>query len=394
VAFFVNFEDLTSAEIKDFDLVIIGAGFYGLTIAQLAAEQGKSVLVIEKRDFIGGNAASFFENETGIEVHPYGSHLFHTSSTRVWEYVKRFTEFNSYQHTVWARVGERLLSLPVNLQTISQILGKAVTPTEARSWLDLEAANSGVASPENFRDAVISQVGERIYKLLYEGYTHKQWQTPPEQLPKEVASRLPVRTNLSNRYFGDKWEGLPVDGYSAWQNRMVESDRIFIALGVDFFVHRESIDTNSQLVIYTGPLDKYFDYEAGHLSWRTLDFQTEVLGIEDFQGAAVVNYPEVEIPWTRIHEFRHLHPERDRKMKGTVVMKEFSRMAGLDDEPYYPVNSTSDRDILEKYRSLVRKEGKVIFGGRLGSYQYLDMHMAIGSAISKFEAEVTSRIEG
>ena len=391
MAIFLESVELSGALLAKFDVVIVGAGFFGLTIANKAASEGKSSLIIEKRNFIGGNAMSYMDEETSIEIHPYGSHLFHTSNRGVWDYVRQFTDFNSYQHTVWARIGESLVSLPVNLQTIRFASGMDLTPSQAQEWLVKEAAKANVSAPSNFREAIVSQVGQGLYELIYEGYTQKQWQTPPEALPREVASRLPIRTNLSNRYFSDRWEGLPVDGYFAWQNRMVDSELIAISLNVDFFEIQELVRRSANLLVYTGPLDRFYDFEFERLGWRTLDFSFETLQIEDFQGTSVVNFPNPEVPWTRIHEFKHLHPERSRQMNGTIISREFSRRAESWDEPYYPINSPEDRSKLSAYRDRSGAEKKVVFGGRLGTYQYLDMHMAIASALAKYESEVRPR---
>ena len=393
MATFLNSSELSSASLAKIDLVIVGAGFFGLTIANKAASDGKSSLIIEKRSFIGGNAMSYIDQETSIEVHPYGSHLFHTSNPGVWDYVRQFSDFNSYQHTVWARIGGSLVSLPINLQTIRFASGLDLSPAQAQEWLLQEAARANISAPSSFREAIISQVGQGLYELIYEGYTQKQWQTPPEALPKEVAARLPIRTSLSNRYFSDRWEGLPVDGYFAWQNRMVDSELISIALDLDFFEIQELVRESAKMLVYTGPLDRFYDYEFEGLGWRTLDFSFETLPIEDFQGTSVVNYPAPEVPWTRIHEFKHLHPERSRQMSGTIISREFSRMAEASDEPYYPINSPVDRSRLSIYRDKAGAEEKVVFGGRLGTYQYLDMHMAIGSALSKYESEVRPRFD-
>lgn len=393
MATFVSASQLDSAYLQRADVVIVGAGFFGLTIANKAASEGKSSLIIEKRSVIGGNATSHIDRETSIEVHPYGSHLFHTSNAGVWDYVRQFTDFNSYQHTVWARLQNSLVSLPINLQTIRFASGLDLTPTQAREWLESQASKANISAPSNFREVVVSQVGELLYELIYAGYSEKQWQTPPEALPKEVASRLPIRTNLSNRYFSDRWEGLPTEGYFEWQNRMVDSELVSIALGVDYFDIQELVRSSTKLLVYTGPLDRFYQFEFGGLGWRTLDFAFETLAIDDYQGAAVVNYPSTEVPWTRIHEFKHLHPERSRQMRGTVISREFSRRAEVSDEPYYPINSPDDRSKLGAYRDKASNEDRVVFGGRLGTYQYLDMHMAIGSAIAKYDSEVRPRFD-
>lgn len=370
------------------DLVVVGSGFFGLTIAEQAASTlGRRVLVLEKRRHLGGNAYSEFEPETGIEIHRYGSHLFHTSNERVWEYACRFTAFNEYQHRVYTIHQGRVFPMPINLGTITSFYGRAMSPDEARALVRSEAAELGEQEPANLEEKAISLIGRPLYDAFIRGYTSKQWQTSPAELPPGIITRLPVRYTYDNRYFADRWEGLPLDGYTAWLTRMADHPLIDVALDVDFFDVRERIRTD-QAVVYTGPIDQYFDYSAGMLNWRTLDFDVSVVDTLDFQGTSVMNYADADIPYTRIHEFAHLHPERARRNARTVIMHEYSRHAQRDDQPYYPVNLGADRRALEAYRDLARQERFTIFGGRLGSYQYLDMHMAIASALTCFDNEV------
>jgi UDP-galactopyranose mutase len=376
------------------DVIVVGAGFFGLTIAErVANEMGLKVLILEKRNHIGGNAYSYFDSDTGIEVHKYGSHLFHTSNEKVWEYVRKFSEFNSYRHTVYSKVGQQLISMPINLMTLNQIFGQSFSPLEARKAIEDEIAAETPSHPDdaNLESKAIRSVGRTLYEKLIKGYTSKQWQTSPTDLPASVITRLPIRFNFDNRYFSDKYEGLPVGGYGALFNRMVSSPNIDLRLEADYF-DSEWKKHSSILTIYTGPIDKYFNYSLGDLNWRTLDFEMEHVDVADFQGCAVVNYPELDVPYTRIHEFQHMHPERKRDAPRTIIAREISRAAGRNDEPYYPVNSPSDRELLLGYRALIERESNVIFGGRLGSYQYLDMHMAIASALSLFDSEVRPRL--
>ncbi|TYK43739.1 UDP-galactopyranose mutase [Actinomadura decatromicini] len=365
------------------DLVVVGSGFFGLTVAErCAAELGLRVLVLERRDHIGGNAYSEDEPETGIEIHRYGAHLFHTSNERVWEYANRFTRFTGYQHRVYTTFKDRVYPLPINLGTICAYFGRAFTPDEARALIAEQAAEiTPGREPRNLEEKAVSLIGRPLYEAFIRGYTAKQWQTDPLDLPAEVITRLPVRYTFDNRYFSDTHEGLPVDGYTAWLERMADHPNIEVRLGVDFFDLRDDL-AGRVPVVYTGPLDRYFGYAEGDLGWRTLDFELEVRETGDFQGTAVMNYADEDVPYTRIHEFRHFHPERryypdDR----TVIMREFSRSAERGDEPYYPVNTADDRARLLRYRELARREDGVLFGGRLGTYQYLDMHMAIASAL-------------
>jgi UDP-galactopyranose mutase len=369
------------------DLVVVGAGFFGLTVAErMATERGQKVLVIDRRPHIGGNAYSAVEPETGIEVHQYGAHLFHTSNERVWEYANRFTRFTPYVHRVYSTHRGEVFPLPINLGTINQFFRSALGPDAARALIAEQAAELGGRTPTNLDEQGVSLIGRPLYEAFIRDYTAKQWQTDPRDLPASVISRLPVRYTYDNRYFSDTHEGLPVDGYTAWLERMADHPNITVRLSTDFFDASQPVskgDVVGQVpVVYTGPVDRYFDFAEGDLSWRTLDFEQEVLPVGDFQGTSVMNYPDADVPYTRIHEFRHFHPERDYPSDKTVIMREFSRFAERSDEPYYPVNTAADRERLAAYRRLAEGERDVFFGGRLGTYQYLDMHMAIGSALS------------
>jgi UDP-galactopyranose mutase len=378
----------------DADLVVVGSGFFGLTIAErVARELGRKVVVIDRRDHVGGNAYSEDDPETGIEVHRYGAHLFHTSNETVWEYVNRFTTFTGYQHRVYTNHAGVVYPLPINLGTINQFFSAAYSPDEARAVIAEQAGEFDTASAANLEEKAISLIGRPLYEAFIRDYTAKQWQTDPTQLPAEIITRLPVRYTYDNRYFNDTHEGLPTQGYTRWLENMADHPNIEVRLGVDFFDADQPVSKASTVgqvpVVYTGAVDRYFDYAEGELSWRTLDFKREVLPTGDFQGTSVMNYPDSQYPYTRIHEFRHFHPERtsypDDK---TVIMREFSRFAERTDEPYYPVNTDADRERLLAYRTLTEGEQDVFFGGRLGTYQYLDMHMAIGSALSMFRNQV------
>ena len=375
------------------DLVVVGSGLFGLTIAEQAAtELGLKVALLDRRSHIGGNAYSEKEKQTGIEVHRYGAHLFHTSNERVWEYVNRFTEFTNYVHRVYTRHNGIVYPMPINLGTINQFFNAAYSPAEAKALIAEQAGELAGTAPQNLNDKGISLIGRPLYEAFIKHYTAKQWQTPPEELPASIISRLPVRYNYDNRYFNDKYEGLPVDGYAAWLERMAAHPNIEVHLNTDFFEPGHQYSRENVLgqipVVYTGPVDRYFDYAEGDLSWRTIDLEEEVLPIEDFQGCSVMNYPDADVPFTRIHEFRHFHPERDYTKDATVIMREYSRFANKGDEPYYPVNTSVDREKLLAYRDLAKGENNVLFGGRLGTYKYLDMHMAIGAALSMFDNKI------
>lgn len=383
---------------KHFDLLVVGSGFFGLTIAERVATQlGKRVLVVERRGHLGGNAYSEPEPQTGIEIHRYGAHLFHTSNTRVWDYVRQFTEFTGYQHRVFALHKGQAYQFPMGLGLVAQFFGRYYSPDEARALIAEQASEIATADARNLEEKAISLIGRPLYEAFVRDYTAKQWQTDPRALPASTISRLPVRYTFDNRYFNDTYEGLPVDGYTAWLQNMAADDRIEVRLDTDWFdVCDELRAANPDApVVYTGPLDRYFDYSAGRLGWRTLDFEVEVLPTGDFQGTPVMNYNDAGVPYTRIHEFRHFHPERDYPTDKTVIMREFSRFAADDDEPYYPINAESDRDLLAAYRAMAKAEtaaSNVLFGGRLGTYQYLDMHMAIASALNMYDNILVSHL--
>ncbi|MEU4444996.1 UDP-galactopyranose mutase [Actinosynnema sp. NPDC050801] len=385
----------TAVSFAGFDLIVVGSGFFGLTVAERTASQlGKRVLVLERRAHIGGNAYSEAEPETGIEVHRYGAHLFHTSNKRVWDYVNQFTEFTGYQHRVFAMHAGQAYQFPMGLGLISQFVGRYLSPEEARAWVAEHAAEIDSKDAKNLEEKAISLIGRPLYEAFVRDYTAKQWQTDPKELPAAVISRLPVRYTFDNRYFNDTYEGLPVDGYTAWLERMADHPNIEVRLDTDYFDVRDEIPAGTP-VVYTGPLDRYFDYSEGWLGWRTLDFEQEVLPVGDFQGTPVMNYNDAEVPYTRIHEFRHFHPEREYPADKTVIVREFSRAAEKEDEPYYPINTAEDRAKLERYRELARREAaerNVVFGGRLGTYKYLDMHMAIGSALSVFDNKIAPHL--
>ena len=376
----------------DYGLIVVGAGLYGLTVAERAASAGVRVLVVDKRNHLGGNAYSEKEATTGIEVHRYGAHLFHTSNERVWEYVNRFTGFTNYVHRVYTTHKGVVYPMPVNLGTINQFFATAMGPAAARALVAEQAAELAGREPSNFVEKGISLVGRPLYEAFFMNYTAKQWQTAPEVLPASIVTRLPVRYTYDNRYFSDTHEGLPVDGYNAWFERMVDHPLIEVRLGVDFLDPAQEISKAKVVgqgpVVYTGPIDRYFAYSQGTLGWRTIDLEEEVLPIEDYQGCPVMNYADMDVPYTRIHEFRHFHPERDYTKDATVIMREFSRFAGQADEPYYPVDTAEDRQMLLSYRELALAERDVIFGGRLGTYQYLDMHAAIAAALTAYDNKI------
>ncbi|WP_435018237.1 UDP-galactopyranose mutase [Tundrisphaera sp. TA3] len=374
--------------LTDYDLVVVGAGFYGLTIAERAANVlGRKVCILDRRPHIGGNSYSETDPETGIEYHKYGSHLFHTNSEEIWEYLHRFTTFTNYRHRVFTIHRGQVYPMPIGLGTICQFFGRAMSPAEARELIAGQVAAEGLDRPASLEEKAISLIGRPLYDAFIKGYTKKQWQTDPKELPAGIITRLPVRYTFEDGYFADRFEGLPTDGYTAIFRKMTESPLIDVHLGVDFFEVRGSLSP-SQLVVYTGPVDRYFDYRAGELGWRTIDFEKEVVPVDDFQGTSVVNYADEEVPYTRIHEFKHLHPERKYRPGSSVIYREYSRFASRSDEPYYPIGTDRDRRAYEAYKAMAAREPNFILGGRLGSYKYLDMHQAIGAALKTFGGQV------
>jgi UDP-galactopyranose mutase len=369
--------------------VVVGSGFFGLTIAErCASELGLKVLVLERRHHLGGNAYSEIDPETGIEVHVYGTHLFHTSNKKVWDYVTRFTTFTGYQHRVFGKYQGQVYSLPMNLGLINQFFGKSHTPQEARELIASQSSEIATEDATNLEEKAISLIGRPLYEAFIKGYTAKQWQTDPTELSADIITRLPVRYTFDNRYFNDTYEGLPTDGYTAWLTRMTEHPNIEVRLETDFLDPTTGVAEafkGTVPIVYTGPVDEYFGNSEGRLSWRTVDLERETVDVDDFQGTGVVNYNDQEVPWTRILEFKHLHPERTYLPGKSIIVHEYSRSAEEGDEPYYPINTAEDRAKLLKYRELAKREPMVLFGGRLGTYKYLDMHMAIGSALSMFE---------
>ena len=378
------------------DLVVVGSGLFGLTVAERAASAGRKVLLLEKRSHIGGNAYSEIDAETGIEVHAYGAHLFHTSNERVWDYVSRFTTFTDYVHRVFTAHRGVVYPLPINLGTINQFFSAAMGPAAARALIREQAGEFNVDGARNLEEKAIALIGRPLYEAFIRDYTAKQWQTDPTQLPASIISRLPVRYTYDNRYFNDRYEGLPTDGYTAWLERMADHPNIEVRLDTDFLGDGplgKAAVVGQVPVVYTGPIDRYFAESEGALAWRTLDFEREVMDVGDYQGTSVMNFADADTAYTRILEFRHFHPERSQRYPEdrTVIAREYSRFAMHGDEPYYPVNAPADRDVLVRYRELSRDEPDVYFGGRLGSYQYLDMHMAISSALSVWDNHVATR---
>lgn len=381
-------------QLSAFDVVIVGAGFYGATIAERAASQlGCKVCVIDRRSHIGGNAYSEVDAESGVEVHRYGTHIFHTNSERVWDYLKQFTEFTDYRHRVFTIARGQVYSMPINLATVSAAFGRPMSPQDASAAIAAEAAAEDCTRARNLEEKAVGSIGRTLYDLLIRGYTQKQWQTDPKELSAEIISRLPVRLTYDDRYFSDRFEGMPRNGYTAIFREMLKHPNIEVHLGVDYFDVASQIRPD-QLVIYTGPVDRFFDYRCGTLGWRTVDLEREVHDVADFQGTSVMNYADENVPFTRIHEFKHLHPERNHPLAKTTIFREYSRFANRADEPYYPINTPADRVMMDGYKTMMANHSNVIFGGRLGSYKYLDMHQAIGAALKTYFNQVQTFLTG
>ena len=360
-----------------YDCLIVGAGLYGTTVAQRLREKGKKVLVLEKRDHIGGNV--YTEEIEGIQVHRYGAHIFHTNDRRVWDYVNRFADFNRYTNSPVANYRGELFSLPFNMYTFNKMWG-VVTPQEAEEKIAEQRAAAGIAEPKNLEEQAISLVGTDIYEKLVKGYTEKQWGRPCTELPAFIIRRLPVRFTFDNNYFNARFQGIPVGGYTAMVEKMLEG--VEIRLGVDYLAEKSAWDRMAKTVVYTGPIDRYFGYRFGPLQYRSVRFETELLDTPNYQGNAVVNYTDRETPYTRIIEHKHFEFGTQPK---TVISREYSAEWQPGDEPYYPVNDEKNNAHYEQYRALAGLETNIIFGGRLGEYRYYDMDAVIAAALDQAE---------
>ena len=363
-----------------YDYLIVGAGLFGAVFAERAKASGKTVLVIDKRDHIGGNI--YTEVVEGINIHKYGAHIFHTNDKRVWEYVSRFAEFNRYTNSPVANYHGELYSLPFNMYTFNKMWG-VITPDEARKKIEEQRAAAGITEPKNLEEQAISLVGTDIYERLVKGYTEKQWGRPCSELPSFIIRRLPVRFTFDNNYFNALYQGIPIGGYTAMVERML--DGVEVRLGVDYLESKTELDALADKVVYTGPIDSYFDYCYGYLGYRSVRFENEILDTDNFQGNAVVNYTDRQTPYTRIIEHKHFEFGNQPK---TVISKEYSQEWQPGIEPYYPINDEKNGKLYERYKSLADGEEKVIFGGRLGQYRYFDMDAVIASALDIAEREL------
>ena len=369
-----------------YDYLIVGAGLYGAVFAHEMKEKGKRCLVIDRREQIAGNV--YTENVEGIQVHRYGAHIFHTHDRVVWNYVQRFAEFNRFTNSPVANYYGELYSLPFNMYTFNKMWGVA-TPEEAAAKIDAQRREAGITEPKNLEEQAISLVGRDIYEKLIKGYTEKQWGRPCTELPSFIIRRLPVRLTFDNNYFNALYQGIPIGGYTKMVANML--DGIEVRLGVDYLKNKEELDQLASRVLYTGPIDAYFDYRLGTLEYRSVRFETEVLDMPNFQGNAAVNYTDRETPWTRIIEHKWFEFGRDahgNELPKTVISREYSSEWKPGDEPYYPVNDEKNTALYSAYKELGKAEEKVIFGGRLGEYKYYDMDAVIAAALKKAETEL------
>ena len=363
-----------------YDYLVVGTGLFGAVFAHEAKARGKSVLMVEKRGHIGGNV--YTEEVEGINVHRYGAHIFHTNDKQVWEYVNRFAEFNRYTNSPVANYHGELYSMPFNMYTFNKMWG-VVRPQEAQAIIEAQRAEAGITEPKNLEEQAISLVGTDIYEKLVQGYTEKQWGRPCDQLPSFIIKRLPVRFTFDNNYFDARWQGIPMGGYTAMVERMLEG--IEVRLHTDYLAHKSELDAMADKVIYTGPIDAYFDYCLGNLAYRSVRFETEVLDMPNYQGNAVVNYTDRETPYTRIIEHKFFEFGTQPK---TVISREYSAEWQPGIEPYYPINDDANGALYAAYKELADKEPKVIFGGRLGEYKYYDMDAVIASALELVRKEL------
>ena len=363
-----------------YDYLVVGAGLYGAVFAYEAKKKGKTCLVIDKRDHIAGNI--YCENVSGINVHKYGAHIFHTSDKKIWEYVNQIAEFNNYINSPVARYKNELYNLPFNMNTFSKMWNIA-TPQEAKDIIASQIADLNITEPKNLEEQALSLVGKDVYEKLIKGYTEKQWGRDCKDLPSFIIKRLPLRFIYDNNYFNDRYQGIPIGGYTKIVEKML--DGIEVRLNTNYLDNREEFDAMADKIVYTGMIDQFYDYKLGVLEYRSVRFETEELPMENYQGNAVVNYTEREVPYTRIIEHKHFE---FGKQPTTIISREYSSEWKKGDEPYYPVNNDKNNALYQQYKELADKEHKVIFGGRLGGYKYYDMDKVIAAALEMCEKEL------
>ncbi|MDO4632282.1 MAG: UDP-galactopyranose mutase [Eubacteriales bacterium] len=363
-----------------YDYLIVGAGLFGAVFASEARKKGKTCLVVEKRGHIGGNI--YCEEIEGIQVHRYGAHIFHTSDKKIWEYVNALGEFNNYVNSPVAVYKDELYNLPFNMNTFSKMWGIR-TPQEAKEKIASQIEELQITEPKNLEEQALSLVGTDVYEKLIKGYTQKQWGRPCTELPSFIIRRLPLRFTYDNNYFNDRYQGIPTEGYTALVEKLLEGAEV--RLNTDYFAEKESLDAQAEKIVFTGMLDEYYQFCYGPLQYRTVRFEAEVLDCDNYQGNAVVNYTDYEVPYTRIIEHKHFVFGKQEK---TVISREYSEEWKPGMEPYYPVNDDKNTELFQKYRALADAEERVIFGGRLGAYKYYDMDKVIAAALECAEAEL------
>ncbi|WAA09064.1 UDP-galactopyranose mutase [Fervidibacillus albus] len=363
------------------DYLVVGSGLFGSTFAYEAAKRGKKVKVIERRNHIGGNV--YTEQIEGIQVHRYGAHIFHTNDKKIWDYVNEFAEFNRYTNSPIANYKGEIYNLPFNMNTFNKLWG-VVTPQEAKAKIEEQKRKANIMKPKNLEEQAISLVGTDIYEKLIKGYTEKQWGRKATELPAFIIKRLPVRFTYDNNYFNDRYQGIPIGGYTQIIEKMLASDLIDVELNTDFFEKKEMYLQQYPKIVYTGMIDQFFDYRYGELEYRSLHFKTAILDQENYQGNAVVNYTDAETPFTRVIEHKHFEFGTQPK---TVITKEYPKTWTKGDEPYYPLNDVVNNEKFKKYRTLADELPNVLFGGRLGMYKYYDMHQVIAAALSVVKKE-------
>lgn len=370
-------EEQERIQMKKYDYLIVGAGLYGAVMAYELGKKGKNCLVIDRREHIGGNI--YCEKMEGINVHKYGAHIFHTSDKKIWDYVNQFAEFNNYINSPVAVYKDELYNLPFNMNTFSKMWGIR-TPKEAKEIIEKQKKETGITEPKNLEEQALFLVGRDIYEKLVKGYTEKQWGRKCTELPAFIIKRLPCRFIYDNNYFNDRYQGIPVGGYTPIIEKMLVKAEV--RTGVDFFEFRKENPDAAEKIIFTGMIDEYFDYRLGALEYRSVRFETEVLDCDNYQGNAVVNYTDREVPYTRVIEHKHFEFGQQEK---TVISKEYSSEWNVGMEPYYPVNDEKNNELFRQYKELASEEKNVIFGGRLGNYKYYDMDKVIAAALAQLE---------
>ena len=363
-----------------YDYLIVGTGLFGSIFAYEANKRGKKCLVIDKRNHIGGNI--YTERIEDINVHKYGAHIFHTSNKEIWDYINNFAEFNRYTNSPVAKYKDEVYNLPFNMNTFNKLWG-VFTPEEAKEKIEEELKETNIKEPKNLEEQAIKLVGKTIYEKLVKGYTEKQWGMKATDLPAFIIKRLPVRFTYDNNYFNDKYQGIPEGGYTKIVEKML--DGIETRLNYNYFEHKEELEGIADKIIFTGPIDEYYNYCFGALEYRSVRFETEVLDTDNYQGNAVINYTEYEVPYTRIIEHKHFEYGTQPK---TVISREYSDTWNKDKEPYYPINNDKNNALYAKYKELADKDDKIIFGGRLGEYKYYDMHKVIEEALRAVNTEL------